>query len=162
RDVVRAQLTGKCLGEFVPHLPQRAVAVGLEEGDDAAWVPLQRTKRGAAFLRVVAAVIDHGDAGGAGAAGGEAVSWTGAGAQRGCRFSVRSVARHFSGLWPKSSITVMPEGLVPMMSKRRARPAKLPSTATASATDTPAAAAPAIAASALARLCRPGILSVSW
>src|SRR5690606_1036502 len=77
RDVVRAQLTGKCLGEFVPHLPQRAVAVGLEEGDDAAWVPLQRTKRGAAFLRVVAEVIDHGDARGAGADDVEAASEAG-------------------------------------------------------------------------------------
>src|SRR3546814_7600619 len=38
--------------------------------------------------------------------------------------SVRSVAAHFSGLCPKSSITVIPPALVPITSNRRASPAK--------------------------------------
>ncbi len=84
--------------------------------------------------------------------------WKKARTRPGCAFSVRRVAAHFSGLCPKSSITVTPLEDVPTISKRRARPLKPARAATASATGTPAALAPAIAASALERLCLPGIL----
>ena len=54
-------------GEFVSHLAQRAIAVRLEKGDDAAWVRLQGSQGGGALFRVVAEVIDYGYATWAGA-----------------------------------------------------------------------------------------------
>ena len=70
---------------------------------------------------------------------------------------VSSVAAILSGLWAKSSITVMSLA-VPTTSSRRRMPLNSPRCAAASASATPQAFATLSAASALATLCRPGHL----
>src|SRR3546814_10649680 len=54
-----SDLCSSDLGQFRAHLPQGAIAVRLEEGDDAARMRLERRQRRRDLVGIVAEVIDH-------------------------------------------------------------------------------------------------------
>ena len=88
-EIFGAQLAGERPRQFMTHLAQGAVAVRLEESDDSSWMRLQGAQRGAAFLGVMAEVVDHRDARRVGADHVEAASETLETGERGNRIGGR-------------------------------------------------------------------------